>query len=556
MKYLLPLLIITISIGCETKTTTQNPSSPKPLFTSSQLPANYNWAPGKYSIAEVSRGGLAIFDADQDGDKDILAASHPPADKTQRPSPNLLFLNSGNGKFELATDARGLDHPGKGSTFALADVNGDGRLDVFVGNLGQDALLIQNDQGRFEDRTQGSGLDKDEWTAGATFFDFDRDGDFDLYVSRYLIDDPSRICRLGIDSKRDYCGPYRYQSVADSLYENLGNGKFKDITQQAKVSILRAGFGAICGDFNSDGWPDLYVANDMQPNLLWINQKDGTFKDEALPYGVALSGAAKPEASMGLCLEDIDQNGSLDLFTTHLLDQTNTYYLRQTGTNVFKDNSARSGLGGPSLPMTGWGCEFSDFDLDGDLDLAVANGRIIRGEPYPNSSWPEFWQPYCELNLFYLNQNGKFKSSSSEGGSFTLTAQPSRSLAASDMDQDGDVDLIETDIANNLHLHLNSSSQSGKSWLSIKLKDGMGDGRGATIKVQAGGKTYYRSVLSSKSFSTAVEPEAHLGLGTAKKVDSVEVHWIDGGIEGFKVDSVNTVHTLERGKGKISRQKK
>ena len=404
---------------------------------------------------------------------------------------------------------------------------------MYVANLGPDVLYLGDGRGKFS-RAMDAGIKGSHWSSCAAFVDYDRDGDLDLYVTHYVINDPSRVCRLRAEGERDYCGPSWYRSVPDVLYQNQGSGRFADVTKQAGLRGARSGFGVVCLDFTGDGWVDIFVANDQQPNTLWVNQKDGTFVDEGLFRGVAVNGHGSVEASMGIAPGDVDGDQHLDLFLTHLVDQTNTLYTLGGAPGDFDDRSARSGLGAPSLQLTGWGCGFADFDLDGDLDVATANGRIARGSVYPEARVKGFWSAYAEPNLLFGNENGQFKPVRDGPRGFTGRADVSRALAFGDLDRDGRIDLVETTIGNGLRVYQNRTGKSGRHWIAVRAVTANRDALGASVAIEAAGRKQVRPVLSAYSFQSASEPVAHFGLGTDETVKGIEIRWPDGKAEQFR----------------------
>jgi hypothetical protein len=507
------------------------------------------WPDGRYQIPEITASGVALFDPDRDGDLDIYLVCHPPPDHPEAPAPNRLFRQESPGHFVELPDAAGLDDKGYGNGAAIGDVDNDGDPDVYVCNLLKDALYLNKGDGTFADGTARSGIDESGWTTGAAFLDYDRDGNLDLYVVHYLLDDPARVCMPSRGEARDYCGPVRYQSVLDKLYQNQGDGTFLDAGQRAGIVPARAGLAVICFDITGDGWPDIYVANDKQPNQLYVNQRDGTFVDEALGRGVALNGSGDPEASMGVGLGDVNLDGELDLFVTSLAGETSTLYLN-SGNAAFSDRSASSGLGGSTLDFTGWGCGLVDLDNDGDLDLAVANGRIARGRLHPDARLGPFWNDYAEPSQLFLNQGGgKFLDAARRGGRFSSLPECRRSIAFGDLDGDGDVDLVTADIANRLRIFQNEAPAAGCHWLRVRALTGKRDALGALVTVDAGGVRRRRPLLSAYGYAGASEAVAHFGLGGASKVSLLEVTWPSGRTERFPCESVDRLVTIREGEG-------
>jgi hypothetical protein len=508
------------------------------------------WPDGRYQAHEMSGTGLALLDYDVDGDLDIYQVCAPPPDRPQDPAPNRLYQQQTDGSFLEVPGASGLADGGYGYGVAIGDVEGDGDADVFVANLHADTLCLNGGGGNFSAAGNEVGILGDHWSSSAAFFDYDRDGDLDLYVSRYAIDNPALSCKRGIAAKRDYCGPQSYLAAQDALYRNQGDGTFVDASRVSGIHHLRRGLGVVCVDFTGDGWVDIFVANDMDANLLYVNQGDGTFVDEALARGVAVDGAGAAEASMGVALGDVNGDGRFDLFMTHLVDQTNTLYVTDAGPGQFADRSTSSGLGRPSLQLTGWGCGFVDFDHDGTLDLAVVNGRVARGPVLPGADVGNFWNDYAEPNQLFLKQeDGRFADRSSQGGDFTARVEVSRALAFGDLDRDGDVDLVMTNLDNSLRVFRNDAPKRGQHWLQVRAKTGKRDALGALITIEAGGIRQMRWLITSYSYQVANEPVVHFGLGAATKIDFIEILWPDGSRERFPPAGVDQVVILRQGEG-------
>ena len=508
------------------------------------------WPDGRYRIHEITASGLALFDADGDGDLDALVVCHPPPGNPDAPAPDRLFRNGSGMRFEEVPGAAGLADPGHGNGAAVGDVENDGDLDVFVCNLGKDSLYRNAGDGSFANATGGSGIDENGWTSGAAFLDYDRDGDLDLYVVHYVVDDPTRICRPGRDEKQEYCGPARYESVADALYRNEGEAKFTDVSRAAGIVVPRAGLAVACLDLTSDGWVDILVANDRQPNLLYVNRTDGTFVDEGMERGVALSGGGDTEASMGIAPGDVNADGRLDLLVTALERETATLYLGADG-GAFVDRSAPAGLGGSTLARTSWGACFLDLENDGDLDLALTNGRIARGPAPPGVNLGAFWNEYAETNQLFLNDGkGRFSEAVKQGGGFTAEPGTWRALAAGDLDGDGDVDLAAADLANRLRLFRNDAPRH-HHWLRVRAVTGKRDALGATVAIESDGRRQVRPILAASSYASSSEPIAHFGLGNAAAASSVEVTWPDGKTERFAVPEIDRTITVRQGEGRV-----
>ncbi len=415
------------------------------------------WPDGEYHTPEITPGGVALFDFDQDGDLDIYQVCHcepgPLPSAFSKPSPNRLFEQTAEGKFVEVEGAAGMDDPGFGHGASVGDIDNDGDADVFVTNYGQDKLYLNRGDGTFEDITATSGIEGDVWSSASAFVDYDRDGDLDLFVVHFATFDPSKRCgSASADYEVDYCGPHLFDGKQDQLYRNNGDHTFTDVSDEAGITTPARGWGIIALDVTEDGWPDLYVCNDEEPNQLWVNGGDGTFMDEAVFRGVAFNGFGRVEASMGITIGDVDGDHTLDLFMTHVTSETNTLYTND-GDDMYSDSSARCGTAGVDLPYTGWGCGFFDMEHDGDLDLAVANGRVAIGTVAANSNHGNYWNRYAEPNLLFANDGqAKFSDVSDRSDTFGTRPEVTRGLAFGDLDNDGDLDLVTNDIANRLRI--------------------------------------------------------------------------------------------------------
>lgn len=513
------------------------------------------WPDGTHFLPEITGPGVALFDYDNDGNLDIFQAQYPPPDAPDQPAPNRLYRQQRDGTFVDVTESAGIGHPGKGQGVAVGDVDNDGDLDVYVANYGPDAFYRNNGDGSFTNATAEAGITGDGWSSSAAFCDYDRDGDLDLYVARYLQYEFQGDC-LDSDGRPDYCGPSSFDGVPDLLYNNDGTGKFTDVTSAAGMVFpgggkTAKGLGVLCVDLSDDSLPDIYVANDGEPNLLWVNRGDGTFSEEATPRGAAVNRHGLPEASMGVSVGDVDGDGFLDLFMTHLRRENNTLYHGGPGT-LFADRTLESKLADHDLALTGFGCAFLDYDLDGDLDVAVANGRVSARPALSGAMLSKFWNRYAEPNLLYENDgSGVFRNVSDRAAEFSARIEISRGLAVGDLDNDGDPDMVLSNVGNHLRVFRNVAPRAGRHWLRLRVRTGSRNAVGAKIRVRAGGRDLLALALPESSYQSSSDPRVIVGLGEADSVDWIEVVWPDGSRERFSAEGVDREITLEQGSGEL-----
>ena len=504
-------------------------------------------------MPESLGSGGGFFDYDNDGDLDIYLVNGAWHGKLKnRPAlKDRLFRQEVNGSFVDVTESSGLGDTGYGMGVAIGDIENDGDLDVYVTNYGQDAMYRNNGEGTFTNITQQAGINDTAWGASAVFFDYDRDGFLDLYVSNYVSYDSAIVC-TDKAGRPDYCGPKGFSGLPDILYHNDGDGTFTDVSERAGIiTEMYRGLGVVSADFNKDSYPDIYVANDGEPNLLWINRGDGSFQDQAVILGAAVNATGQPEASMGVTAGDADGDQDLDLFMTHLRDEKNTFY-RNHGTIRFQDESWAAGLAGISLPYTGFGTGFFDYDHDGDLDLAVVNGRVTRGPLLTSHQPHRYWDDYAEPNFLFQNDGeGHFQPASDQAGAFASTVENSRGLAFGDVDNDGDIDLLVTNEGGPARLYRNDGESKGH-WLLIRALDPRlkRDAIGAEITVVYDGKRQMRLVSPGYSYLCSNDPRVHFGLGSATYVDQILVRWPDGSQEQFAALRADQIITLKKGTGK------
>lgn len=517
---------------------------------------------GSYPMPRIMGSGGALFDFDSDGDLDVLLIDGGSwlDDKTDPSSEfrtgSRLFRQDADGKFVDVTASTGLAQRAYGMGVAIGDMNNDGHLDVYFTNYGNDQLFQNKGDGSFVEITSSAGIANPNWATAACFFDYDLDGWLDLFVVNYLDYFPGSRCEDG-QGRRDFCGPQSFPGTVAKLYRNLGSTsgrvQFSDVTVVSGIaSRAGRGLGLLCRDFNADGRPDVMVANDMQENFLWIQQEHGKFQEQALVRGIARNRLGEVEANMGVISDDLDGDGRFDLFVTHLTGETNTLF-RGDQQGSFVDTTAASGLGPPSFPYTGFGVAALDVECDGDLDLAIANGKVKRGNSSA-ASGGDFWHDYAEPNQLYLNDGkGHFDLQTDLGGSlFSQRIEVSRGLMSGDIDKDGDVDLLVTNCGGPARLYYNSFPRLG-NWLTVRVIDPdlNRDAIGARIKVRTGDRTFLRELNPSSSYLSSNDFRVHFGLGKVPQYDSIEVTWpaAGGGIERFPAGETNRHITLLKGNG-------
>lgn len=532
-----------------------------------------NGMTGELYFAEHMGGGVALFDMDDDGDLDLYlgqggplgppATGGSPTASARGDEPTLgdrLYRNDLDGgelRFTDVTEESGLDARGYGMGVTVGDIDNDGDPDLYILNLGANELW-RNDSGpgapRFTNITAGSNAADPRWSASASFFDVDNDGLLDLFVGNYV---EFRVAIhqqcASAEGVLDYCGPMAYRSEPNRVLRNHGSGVFEDWTARLGVGDLRRPtLGTVAADFDGDGWTDIYVANDLQPNALLLNQAGKGFIDDAALAGAAVDASGQPQASMGVLAEDFNGDGMVDLFMTHLHRETNTLYLNQ-GDGLWDDSTRTSGLGRPSFAFTGFGTAALDYDLDGELDIYVANGAVKRIEEQFRTGEP---LPLRQRNqLFRGLGGGRFE----EVPDFEAPAvsEVSRGLAAGDLDNDGDRDLV---VANNngpARVLINQGQPEQPAWVGVDLRlpgeEGDATGRralGARVGLLETGSAAghrWRRFHTDGSYAAASDPR--IVLPARGQPPTVIVSWPGGELESFQLPQSGRYFTLVRGRG-------
>lgn len=534
---------------------------------------------GRYLFSESIGSGGAFLDFDNDGRLDVYLIHNvnPSARAT-----NSLYRQQPDGSFKDVSAGSGLDVAGYGNGVAAGDINNDGFPEVLITEYDRVRLFLNHAGRKFTDITAAAGITNQNWSVPAAFFDYDRDGWLDLVIGNYLDFDPTQKCP-DARGQPDFCGPHGFHSTITRLFRNRSREpeapaepnnldgpkttnefggsltvppRFEDVTVRSGISRAPGkAMQIMCADFDGDHWPDLFITDDGLPNRLFVNQRNGSFKEEAVVRGLAYTGMGAAAANMGIALGDADGDGMFDAFVPHLAEENHTLW-RQGPRGLFQDVTARAGLLGLPWHGTGFGAVFADFDGDGALDLTVANGAIRRrpgaAAPQLASGIAPFWTPYAELSQLFANHgDGRFREISSANPALCGEALVGRGLACGDVDNDGAPDLLLIGIAGPARLLRNVASPRGH-WLGLRAIDpalGSRDAHGAEITVQAGGRRWWRLVQPAHSYASSNDPRVQIGLGAAANVESILVRWPDGLQETFPRGPADRYVTLRRGSG-------
>jgi hypothetical protein len=525
-------------------------------------PVVYGEEYAKKYIVEANGPGIAFFDYDRDGWLDIFLVNgtrHEGFPRGQEPT-NHLYHNNRDGTFTDVTEKAGLKHPGWGYGVCIGDYDNDGYDDLFLTYFGQNVLYHNNGDGTFTDVTEKAGLRQTgtRYGSGCTFVDYDRDGNLDLFVSRYIDLDLAKTPVGGANRYCTYkgvsvnCGPLGLNKEFCSLYHNNGDGTFTEVSAKAGIRAPGGRFGltAVAFDYNNDGWPDLFVACDSSPNLLFRNNHDGTFAEVGMEAGVAVNGDGQEQANMGVAVGDYDGDGWLDLFLPHFSDDT-PLLLRNVKGEFFDDLTYAAGLA-VNTQYVCWGVGFADLDNDGWLDLFHVTGTVY---PEVEKAYPEYRFKTKRI-VFENNGNGSFDEVSERCGPAVLEPHASRGCAFGDFDNDGNLDILIMNMSEPPSL-LKNENHSGNHWLNVKLV-GTRSNRsaiGGRVMVTAGGQRQTREVLSGSSYLSQSDLRQHFGLGQTRKVDQVEVRWPSGQAEKAGPVEADQFVTIEEGRGLVKAER-
>lgn len=496
-------------------------------------------------LAEILGPGVGVLDVDGDGFLDIWAVQGGPLLNRHESLPSdQVFKNisSDDGlQFRSITVEANVEATGYGMGIATGDVDRDGDVDVFLANFGANELWINRGDASFSEMQKESGLAGEEWSVAGSFVDVDGDQALDLYVVNYVgfTTATHKEC-LGISLKPDYCAPTAYRPSPDKLYLNNEGGKFQDKSKSLNIqSRVGGGLGVISADFDDDGLIDLYVANDPTANFLWRNLGSDGFRDIALITGAAVNGDGKSEASMGVDVRDFDQDCDMDLFMTNLTSETNTLF-RNSGKGWFLDATNRAKLGASSYPYTGFGTGWIDVDLDGDLDLLVANGAVSLNA---NESRSKEELPLGQRNQLWLNDGqGQFVEVLDD--EFVLDIEVSRGVAFADLDNDGDIDVLVANNGGPLRVFENVKAD-GNNWIGLTVKDRDSYAIHAKLSI-VGEPCVSRIVRTDGSYASANDPRVVFGLGKTVEEPKISVTWPDGEAQTFGPLAINQYHVLTR----------
>ena len=520
-----------------------------------------NGASDEKFLPEIIGAGGLFLDFDNDGWLDIfLVDGGSFADPAvARRARHRLYRNRRNGTFEDVTETSNIRHRDYGMGACAGDVDNDGLIDLYITNVGPNVLYRNTGGGRFAEVPNAGGAASGLWSTSCAFVDIDRDGDLDLFVTHYV--DTSRTNQFcgfpGPPAIRDYCHPLVYPPLTSALYRNDGKGTFEDISMQAGIASYRGnGLGVAVSDVDEDGWPDIFVANDSTPNFLFHNNKNGSFTEIAALAGVAVASDGKARAGMGTAFGDFNGTGHLGLVVTNHETEMHSLFLN-LGKQLFSDVTVHSGVGPVTRPYVGFGVVFFDFDNDARLDIAIVNGNVMA-----NVAQVRARGKFAQRKLLLRNIGERFVDATKEAGPGFALEGVGRALAAGDVDNDGDLDLLVMNNGDRPNLLLNDGSHAGNALLVQVLGDSTSltagtksnrSGIGTRLTLTASGKRQVREVVSGSSYLAQNDLRAHFGLGAAQRAERLEIRWPDGSTEAVENLSANQVVTVQQGKGIVSR---
>lgn len=517
-------------------------------------PNVYGGIDRKRYILEMTGNGVAVLDYDNDGHRDLFFPGGTRLDASGTRSTHRLYRNGGKANFTDVTASSGIGKAGWGQGACAGDYDNDGHIDLLVTYYGANALY-RNLGGRFEDVTAAVGLPVtgSRWSSSCLFVDYDRDGLLDLFITNYVRFDLDRALAPGSSpfcfwkGLAVFCGPRGFPTGANLLYKNEDGARFRDVTAPAGIQVpdLHYTLGATASDFNDDGWPDIYVACDSTPSLLYLNRRDGSFAESAVPAGVAYGDAGQEQGGMGAAAGDYDNDGRPDIVKTNFMGETPSLY-RNEGDGFFSDSTFAAGLGVHNA-FVGWGVQFLDLDHDGWRDIVMANGHI-----YPELASAKTTETYAQRKLVYWNlRNGAFRDVTAAAGLGASQPAVSRGLAAADFDGDGSLEIAISNMNAAPSLLRNFASKGNAIIVELVGAKSNRSAIGARVAIHAGGRTLVDEVRSGSSYASQSDLRLHFGLGDASKVERIEVRWPNGGSEQVSAVRANQAVVVREGAGVI-----
>jgi hypothetical protein len=501
-------------------------------------------------IVENTGTGVAVFDFDSDGLPDLFFVNGDRFDDAAPRPHHHLYRNLGGLRFEDVTAKSGIEHTGWGQGVCAGDFDNDGRTDLYIGYWGQNSLYRNLGDGRFKDEAKERGVagPTRRWSTGCAFLDYDRDGWLDLLVAHYLEFDPAKIPRPGQKGAcmwkgfQVVCGPMGLPPETMTLYHNDGNGRFTDVSAKAGIASAKAaGLSVLTGDFDNDGWPDIYVTGDSTPSLHFLNKRDGTFEEVGAYTGIAYNEDGKEQSGMGASAGDYDRDGLLDIVKTNFTDDMPNLY-RNLGRGNFSEVTARVGLG-IHTQFVSWGVAFFDFENDGWKDILIANGHV-----YPDIDGRGIGQTFRQPRLLYWNRrDGEFFDVSPEAGPGIADRHSSRGLAVADLDNDGALEVVIVNMHEAPSL-LRNTGEHGNALLVQALTAAGGDAIGARLSLTAGGKTQIDEVRSGGYYVSQGDLRVHFGLAGAATAD-LTIRWPDGKSDSYPGLPAGHIIRIQQGKG-------
>jgi hypothetical protein len=547
------------AIGPVARARAQSPAASTPSFRDVARQAgldfvHVNGASDERFLPEIVGSGGLFLDVDNDGWLDVfLVDGGSFADPAvARRARHRLYRNRRDGTFEDVTDASNIRHRDYGMGACAGDVDNDGLVDLYITNVGPNLLYRNTGGGRFVEVPGAGGAGSAMWSTSCAFVDIDRDGDLDLFVTNYV--DISGVendfCGFaGPPAVRDYCHPLVYTPLPNVLYRNTGSGTFQDISMQAGIAPYRGnGLGVAVSDVDDDGWPDVLVANDSTPNFLFRNDRQGSFTEIAGLAGVAVASDGKPRAGMGTAFGDFSGNGHLGLVVTNHETEMHSLFLNLGG-RLFSDVTVPSGVGPATRPYVGFGVVFFDYDNDTRLDLAIVNGNVMANVAQVRSRGT-----LAQRKLLLRNAGERFVDATKQAGPGFALEGVGRALAAGDVDNDGDLDLLVTNNGDRPNLLLNDGGNAANAVLVQAVGTTSNrDGIGSRLTLTAGGLRQLREVQSGSSYLAQNDLRAHFGLGRAESAERLEIRWPDGSTEVVEDLPANHRVTVQQGRGIVSR---